>query len=202
MRRATFRLVAARGTTAYNLEHWSLKMDVSLSGQFAKLERQKQTLLEQLATWDSPLLTFRSAPGEWSALDVLDHVVKTEATILAVMRSQHTSAYAVPAPDRLRGFLLTLLFLTPARVKAPGSVKAIVPSGDTSFASLSAAWTQTRAELEDFLDSIPSKHLRSAVFRHPVAGWMTLPRTLRFLSAHIVHHVFQLRRLAAASQTC
>jgi len=175
-------------------------MEASLSGQFAKLERQKETLLEQLAEWDSPLLTFRSAPGQWSALEVLDHIVKTESAILAVMRSHAASSRTVPAPDRLRGFLLTILFLTPARVKAPGSVKAIVPSENASFVSLSAAWTETRAELEDFLASLPRKRMEAAMFQHPVAGWMTLPRTLRFLSAHIIHHVFQLRRLSAASQ--
>jgi len=201
MRDRSFRLVAARGTGAYNQEHGGQTMDASLSGQFAKLERQKQTLLEQLAEWDSPLLAFRSAPGQWSALEVLDHIVKTESAIVATMRNHAASSRSVSAPDRVRGFLLILLFLTPVRVKAPGSVKAIVPSGDNSFESLGAAWTQTRDELESFLNSVPRKRLWPAVFRHPVAGWMTLPRTLSFLSAHIIHHVFQLRRLAEASQT-
>jgi uncharacterized damage-inducible protein DinB len=143
------------------------------------------------------MLTFRSDPAAWTGLEVLDHLVKTEASILTAMQAQVASKRQVAPADRVRGYLLTLLFLTPARVKAPRNVKAIVPTTQGDLPELASAWSQTRARLEVFVTSVPHSDLRFAVFRHPVAGWMTLPRTLRFLNSHIVHHRFQLNRIAA-----
>jgi uncharacterized damage-inducible protein DinB len=171
-------------------------MDVSLNRQLTALEIQKTRLLDQLASWDESMLTFQSDPRTWTGLAVLDHIVKTESAILAAMQAQIASNRRVVPSDRVRGFLLTLLFLTPARVKAPRSVKAIVPTGTADLSVLASEWSQTRARLESFVLSFPSANLQFAVFCHPVAGWMTLPRTLHFLRSHIVHHRFQLNRIA------
>ncbi len=132
---------------------------------------------------------------------MLDHVVKTEAAILNAMQSRQAARMTVPLPDRTRGWLLTLLFLTPAQVKAPASVQAIVPGARPDLAALTETWTGTRLELAAFLAPFTRQQLPLAIFQHPVAGWMSLPRTLSFLHAHIVHHRFQLRRLHDAGRT-
>ncbi len=173
-------------------------MQSALQTHFNALEARKSGLVRDLATWETGRLRYQPSPSAWCALHVLDHVVKTEAAILDAMRRPLFRPRPVPAPDRVKGLLLTLLFLTPARVKAPATVKSILPGNTPDLAALIRAWTHTRMDLGEFLEFYPPRQLAFAIFRHPVAGWMTLPRTLSFLNSHIVHHRYQLKRLGRA----
>jgi len=177
-------------------------VDARLDRQFAMMERQKNAIVAELSAWSRDRRRFCPSDKQWSALEVIDHLRKTEQGILAEMQREFgisDSPVIVPQIDRVRGFLLTSLFRTQVRVKVPGAATSVLPDRGEDLEVLAQGWGETRLEMARFLDSLPASKLKLGGFRHPVSGWMTVPRTLLFFSAHMEHHRFQLRRLKRAS---
>ena len=170
-------------------------MQPSIARQYEALELGKSRMLDDLAGWSAEALPFRPAEASWSALDIVQHLMKSEDRILAAMELADSSDAKFSNRDRVRGLMLTLLFQTPFRVKVPASAKQVLPGGDEDFPALTERWAAVRIRMACFLGGLHQPDLVRPVFRHPVAGWMTVPRTLAFLSAHIVHHGYQLHRL-------
>jgi hypothetical protein len=139
----------------------------------------------------------------------VEHLVKTEQGILAEMLAafrDHGNARTVPVSDQVRGWLLTCLFRTPLRVRVPPGATTVLPARSIGIhpapiEQLTAQWQATRDQLADLLERVPPSALGIGVFRHPVGGWMTLPRTLHFFSAHMQHHGYQIQRLQAAGRS-
>jgi hypothetical protein len=63
------------------------------------------------------------------------------------------------------------------------------------LAEYAAFWQSLRADYEGFISQLPSGYHEKLIFRHPRAGMFDLSQTLRFLTDHITHHLFQLERI-------
>ena len=168
----------------------------TLDRTFQHLEAQKADVLAAFASLPPSQLHFQPAPGSWSALQVLDHLQKTEHGITTAVVETMPTPHKQPVSDLVKTTLLRGLFLLPSRVKAPGSAPQIMPGDDLELPVLAERWAGTRLRLASLIAGFPPRTLPLGVFRHPVSGWMTMGQTLSFLSAHIVHHNYQLRRLA------
>ncbi|HVO59143.1 MAG TPA: DinB family protein [Dongiaceae bacterium] len=164
----------------------------------ALIETQKIALLDRLAAWPEPQLYFRPAPAQWSALDVLDHLVRTESAILQAARDGLLSPRKIGLTDRLRTAFLERIFRSRRRVKAPGHVTQIFPGPALRFSEVRDRWDAVRLDLSQFLVSSPPQLLRRGIFYHPVGGWMNAESILGFFSVHMIHHTYQLDRLQAA----
>jgi hypothetical protein len=162
------------------------------------LERRKQQYLKDASVWPAEALRYRPAPDAWCALDVLDHLERTEKNIAAIMLSNRTAPQTLSVADRVRGVMMLALFYSPARVKIPGVAAVVLPETPDNLEVVVAAWGRTR----QFVGSVVTKledagvAMKSVgVFRHPVAGWMSPRTTMRFLDAHLAHHMYQWKRL-------
>jgi hypothetical protein len=80
----------------------------------------------------------------------------------------------------------------PIRGRAP-EIVASVPD-DEDPAELRARWSRLRGELRALLESIPDSLLGTCLFRHPIAGPMTLESALDFMIAHAARHARQIER--------
>ena len=167
---------------------------------FAELEQRKQQLLDDTVRWPEVRLHFQPANAGWSVPEVLDHLQKTESGILLQMRRQLKAAQPVTVKDRFRSAFLLILFRLPSRVRIPPGARQIYPSPTATLAEVTHAWSQTRLDIEELLTGVASQDAGLGLFRHPVSGWMTLETTLAFLSAHIVHHRYQLKRIERSWQ--
>lgn len=167
-----------------------------LSRPFRAMEANKQALLDRLGRYETTELSFRPSASEWSALEILDHLILSESGILDAMIRSIPHGHAVPARDRITGRLLELLFYTPARVRAPAQAAHILPKGEQPLEAHSAAWSFIRRRMAETLEGVPVEAVRRTGFQHPVSGRMDVPQTLRFLNSHMVHHGYQLRRYA------
>ena len=166
----------------------------TLSRAFLHLESQKSLLLSKLAAMPDSALQHKPTAAEWSALEIADHLVRTESGIVAAAIEFLPQRVPVPASDRIRGRMIEWLFRTPAKVKVPPTVSEVLPGHGISLEAVAARWTETRLLLRETLESATPESCRLGAFRHPVAGWMDLSQTLRFFSVHIIHHQYQLRR--------
>lgn len=167
---------------------------------FEKLERQKADVLSEISGWSAERLRFQPSPSSWSTLAVLDHLVKVEESLLLALQSSLPDGHSVPFKDRLGGLAVTCVMLSPMRVKVPTAAKIVVPDTVSDPLLVTNRWNKTRAELANLLNRLSPMQIRRGLFRHPVSGWMTVQRTLAFLSAHLGHHRYQLKRLRQATR--
>ena len=170
-----------------------------MHASFAGLERQKADILAKVRDWPADRLAYRSAAREWSAAEIIDHLVKVEHAILGAVRRGVQEPHPVGVADRLHSLLIYLLLRTPSRVRVPRSAPEVLPAQDVDLDDAITQWKATRIDLRALLSEVDAGAMRAGVFRHPVSGWMTLPQVLRFFSVHMHHHVFQLDRVAARS---
>jgi uncharacterized damage-inducible protein DinB len=168
--------------------------------EFRLLQRQKGAFLNDLATWDPAQLRLCCKPGSWSALQVLDHIIRTERGILAEMQQNVRQCDRVPLVHRVTSDLLILLMRSPARVKVPGLVsRVILPGNEVDLPELTTAWNDSQSQLEKWANELRGNQTRFAGFRHPVSGWMSVLQAIQFLAAHVLHHRYQLRRIRCNS---
>lgn len=166
----------------------------------ATLEHQKAALIAELAALPPAQRAYRPAPGQWSAVEVLDHLVRVEREILVAARRGVASPQRRGLRDRVGVALLDWLFRSDRRVRVPTSVPQVLPAAGADFATVCGEWGVARAELADFLAALSPQQLGGGIFRHPVAGWMNVGQVLRFFWVHTHHHRFQLDRLRAAAR--
>ena len=170
-------------------------MLTKLKQQVGALDRQRAALLAQSQTWTEEQLRFRPSPASWSALEVIDHVVKVEGGVLAQVQKSLPQGSRVTLRDRLGSEMIVALFRSRRRVKVPPSAAAMLPAEVDGLQRVVEPWSTIRLSWSALLETISPEQMRRGVFRHPVGGWMTPAVTLRFLVAHTLHHGFQLERL-------
>ena len=165
-----------------------------------QLEEQKAEILSLLDGWSPARLAYRPAPDAWSAVEVLDHLVRAEIGITAAARRGLQQPHAIGLRDRLGFFFLDRIFRSQRRVKVPSSASAVLPDPTVTLPSVIQRWDDTRHELAELLARVTPDQMQAGVFRHPVSGWMNLPNVLSFFSVHLTHHRFQLQRLSTESE--
>ena len=170
-----------------------------LAARFEAMDRRKEALLGVVSALSPERLALRPPTGGWNALDVVQHLVLVEESVLGYARKKALGApQPVPLRDRAKLGLFLAVLLSPVRFGAP--VPQVVPSATIPLEESARRWADARAALRAFLDALPEERLGSLFFRHPIAGALDVAGTLRFLDAHVVHHetqVARLRRLAA-----
>lgn len=141
----------------------------------------------------------RATPPQsgWSVLQILDHILLSEAGTLRYMKNKtaHTKAFKKPTPvSYVRFALLTTALRSPFRFRAPEGVKPPEKEPLPSLEELLTQWAQVREEFRAFLEQFPEGQENKLVFRHPLAGRLTLLHTLSFMKDHLSRHVRQIRK--------
>ena len=165
-----------------------------------QLETQRLQALGLVEGWSAERLAFSSSGGQWSALQVFDHIVRSESGIQAAVRAGLQAPHSIGVRDRLGVLFIDRIFRSERQVKAPASATSIQPGTDLNLQEICDRWVMCRRELGAILSAVSPGQMSGGVFRHPVAGWMTLPQVLRFFEVHVLHHTYQLNRIALASE--
>jgi hypothetical protein len=165
----------------------------ALAERWRRLEREREAVLASLAGQDDVQLRFRPAPDAWSSRDVVEHLVLVEELV-------GSRVGKATGPTGWRGRLALQIMRVAstmrARVRAP--LPAILPTGDDPLPLLAARWSQARARLHAHLVTLDTHGLGQPLLRHPVAGPLSAPQGLDFLSLHITHHRRQLQRIRSS----
>ena len=170
------------------------------SMRLRRLDEQKGAILAEVQGWPEELRAARPGHGEWSALEVLDHLVRTEAGICRVVMEMLPEPQRIGVRDRIGVALVERVFRSRRRVKVPKSVEEFVlPGKGLELDEIAERWDRVRVELARVAECVEGAKCRGGVFRHPVGGWMSFERVLRFFSVHMVHHQYQLERIRTSS---
>jgi hypothetical protein len=163
-----------------------------------KLNLQKQSLLASIRDLPGSKLALRPQADAWCVLDVVDHLMKVERAMVDEFERNVALKNPVTLADRLRAYGVLGVMLSPLRVKVPASASSTLPEVNSSFFEMVEQWTQFRSQMAQRIARFAPEELPFGVTRHPVSGWMDLPLALAFLSAHLQHHAYQVKRIQSA----
>ncbi|WP_158794488.1 DinB family protein [Granulicella sp. L60] len=166
---------------------------------FRELETQRAELLAELAGWSPSRLSFCPADGAWSAVEVLDHIVRAEAGTIGDIRAGLQNPHALGSEERPRIAALDRALRSDQSFQVPPGAQAIYPNAQTTFSEVAGRWEQARTQLGSVVEALAPQDACCGVFCHPFAGWMTVADVLEHFSAHLYHHGFQLARLRVSS---
>ncbi len=170
---------------------------MTLSKLQKELETQEgvyKALLDDLAEMDSDQLVQRPIPHKWSLLEIIEHLVLAEREVLDYLPDP---SQLIEGERDLKAHLSYLMVMAVLGLKIP--VKApsqgMLPKGNTSLEELRRQLEEIQDWLRDYVNDQESNGLRKAVFRHPVAGAMTVGQTIHLRRVHLNTHLSQIKRL-------
>ncbi|TFG52808.1 MAG: DinB family protein [Gemmatimonadales bacterium] len=167
-----------------------------LTTLFDRLAQSRDRVLTLVAATDEPHRATRPGAGQWSMLQVIEHLVLAEEGTLRVLRQGPGPQPRVTVRSRLALRAIEVLFGLGARVRVPS--KSLAPAGADSLDTLRSRWNEAREGIAAVVEGLDAEALRQPRFRHPVAGWLTVGQGLDFLERHIRHHERQLHRIRRA----
>ena len=169
---------------------------------FQQLELERTKVLAWLSEWRPECVTFRPLPDAWSAVEVLDHIVRVESGTIDGVRTGLQEPHALSSVDRPNVAALDRALRSDQSFQVPAGAGAIYPDAGTTLPDVASRWERARKELCRLLDGLTPADVHCGVFCHPFAGWMTFHEVLEHFSAHLYHHRFQLNRLRVRCGEC
>lgn len=163
---------------------------------YDKLERQRQQLLGRIK--DLPEDVYATAPkGKWSIAQIITHLLTSERLSVGYMKKKSLGIETLPDSGLKQVIVSGILKISqrvPFRYKAPAVIVENTPEA-LPAEEVIRDWDKSRNDLKQFLESIPSKHYRRLIFKHPIAGMLNAEQALKFMYEHINHHLPQIHRL-------
>lgn len=176
-------------------------MNHRLHLRFEQLEHATTRLL-QTATEMGSKAHQPPGPGQWSAAQVVQHLLVAETGIgQYIEKKLHHSENLEKGSlaHMLKSLLLRSLLRLPfTRFKAPARLAELTLEQVAPLAQLHEEWQSVRRRLEQTLNEYPSTLLDRAIFKHPRSGMLTIYQTLDFMLDHVLHHQKQLGRIRKA----
>lgn len=158
-----------------------------------RIEHQRRTLLAEVDELGPEQRVFRPAEGSWSALEVVEHLVKVEVGIASRIKVREPRTWREAVRGRLSLELISLYFLLGRRFKVPA--QAILPQGGATLTDLAARWEAAQQAMRRTLEGFGPADFARPMMRHPILGLLTPVETLTFILRHIAHHRRQIVRI-------
>jgi uncharacterized damage-inducible protein DinB len=157
------------------------------------MENSRRALLAEVDELGPEQLVFRPGEGSWSAVEVVEHLVKVEEGIVSRVKQRDPRTWREAVRGRLSLELISLYFLVGRRFKAPA--QAILPQGGATLTDLGARWEAAQLAMRRTLDDFGPADFARPMMRHPILGLLTPVETLTFILRHIAHHRRQIARI-------
>ena len=169
---------------------------IDLLEAFGKMESDRQTLLKRLGAYSDEVLTKKPASDSWSVTETVYHLKVAENGALLYMRKKlefggHRKATFGAA---VKQKLLSLAVSLPFKYKAP-SVAQIPKGTKVSYAEAVAEWNDVRQALKKEYETIDENIIGNELFKHPVAGKLSILQSVKFMRQHVVRHLGQIDRV-------
>jgi hypothetical protein len=159
------------------------------------MEARKARMVERVSAGPAERRERQPPDGSWALIDVLEHCLLVEEGVTAALARE-------PLPEKPRTlgtggrypwWVVRLVLKTGVRIKAP--VDAILPKRSGTLSELTTRWERQRGALHTWLEAQPPAVISAPRFRHPLCGWLDVPRALTFIADHLGHHLRQLDRI-------
>jgi uncharacterized damage-inducible protein DinB len=174
----------------------------AFTSEWNHLHSRSEFYWHLLKTLPEEVLKHTHVPGQWSLLQVMEHLAGVEAASLQYLLKKNYSPLSSKnyLPQGVRSLLLRLALKSPLRFKVP-PVAALQPPNTTPPAVLLRQWQGIRNKLGRYLEEAPADVVNKPMFRHPRAGALSLQQMLTFITDHMDHHRKQAKSLLKAQQS-
>ncbi|WP_051719121.1 DinB family protein [Hymenobacter sp. IS2118] len=177
-------------------------MNHRLHLKLEQLERATERLLASAEAL-GPDSAKAPATGQWSATQVVHHLLFIETNIIQYIQKKMQSEELLPKVGlytRLKARFVRLLLRVPGfKFKAPRGVATLTDTGDVpTLPELRETWLASRRQLERLLNEFPGRQINRAIFPHPRSGKITIGQVMDFLLDHLLHHQQQVGRITKA----
>lgn len=172
-------------------------MKKSTTQQLDKLDRQLESLLSELSSYSEAQLNQKPAPGAWSAMQVMHHMLLAEQLSLAYVQKKLSFNPALKnagVTGAWHVFLLWTFIYAPLKFKAPANVSDEKLPAHSTLKETAQIWKNNRRELREYLDTLPDGIFQKLIYRHPFAGLLSLDAMLLFFEWHFLRHHKQIHR--------
>lgn len=156
--------------------------------------RKRARLLDEIAAMPTAQVTSHPRPGKWSIQEIVEHLVLSEVGVLgdlAALREVPPQRRALKHRIRYWVVMFVLRFDIPVQVPS----RALLPKGERPIAELGRQWEAQHRLLGEWLANPAPRQVGQPLFRHPIAGPMTVVESLRMLEVHLDRHTRQVRAL-------
>lgn len=171
-------------------------MHIKLEKIYQALENQRLELNTHLQSFTTEQLQAKPTASSWSALQVVAHLYTAEKLSFSYIKKKSLGIADVGNAGLRQTMLMPILKLSqrlPFRFKAPKAVVENTPEA-IPLEHLIDHWNLLRLELKAHLENLPDAHMNKLVYKHPVAGRLSLPQAMQFFAEHINHHKPQIKR--------
>ena len=120
--------------------------------------------------------------------------------MLSCQENLKSREHTVTRSERAKVVALLGMMRLPIKLKVPESVSFVRPDPVTSLEHILNSWTAGVFDLTKLVADFRIEDCDVGLIFHPVAGWMNIRAALTFVSVHLRHHQFQLRRIKEACE--
>lgn len=165
------------------------------------LDETRKDVLSSLEDLTEDQLAFRPNEKSWSPLDIAEHCVLAERSLLCNMPEPETCIHAAPTLTNRLNRLKTRCILR-WRIPVPVSTQTMHPQGKLYLEDIATMWGEDMVWLRDHIEKTSKESLNHACFEHPIAGPLTFAQALDMAVLHIDYHLPMLAaRIKSARKT-
>lgn len=172
-------------------------MHTSLSRRLQSVNQMIEDLYSRLQAHSEEQLNRKPGPQQWSVLQVMHHLIQAETLSERYVRKKlsfNPELKPVGLAGAFRLFLVRINFVLPFKYKAPPGVGDGVLPDSSTLEDTIQQWRKQRQSLKELLDGLPEGYHNKALYKHPLAGKLSLVQMLDFFEFHIQRHLGQIER--------
>ncbi|MEP1094424.1 MAG: DinB family protein [Cyclobacteriaceae bacterium] len=169
-------------------------MKKEIENRLLLLTRETDLIFIELESFEDELL--RKKGMGWSIIQVLSHLNMAESISLEYMKKKVKAGRKMSKVNVVNGFRkwVTCGFLqTGLKWRAPAYISN--PNGEYSLDEIKSTWETTRNGIRKYVEHYPEDLLNRAVYKHPMAGRLSLIQAVDSFIYHQRHHVHQINRI-------
>ena len=167
---------------------------MTLGDKIQNFNQKRIKLLDELETLDPAVLTTRPQADKWSILEIIEHLVVAERAVLSGL---FESSRQRQSQRSLKNHLMYIAVMAVLKLPFPVKVPApsMLPQGNKNLDDLRKMWDENLKSLQSYLSKLDQQSIQEDVFRHPIAGPMTVSQAVHMDFYHFDRHLRQIRRL-------
>ncbi|MEL6924187.1 MAG: DinB family protein [Bacteroidota bacterium] len=171
-------------------------MTPDIEKQFDRIDSDLTALLEKLKDYSHADLNRAPAPGKWSPMQTMQHLILAEGYALQYLQKKLSSNRHLLKNAGIatwfRNVMLKSYMKTPFKFNAPDAVGTSQLPEESSFWEAAKKWKQQRSDLREFFATLPPELYKKEVYKHPIAGRLKLKGVLDFYESHFKRHRRQI----------
>lgn len=172
-------------------------MNARIQFKIRQLDKDLNDLLNDLKNYSTSQLSAQPEPGAWSVFQVMQHLMIAESKSIGYVKKKTSYPEGLKKagfPEIFRRTVLKIFLWLPFKYKAPAIVNEDHFKDNVTLDELAKSWRASRGELTHFLENMKPEWEDKEIFRHALAGRMTIDGMLIFFSDHFNRHRKQIDR--------